>query len=419
MAKTKQNVDGLYAAGSSKTKESRKIVLEYIGEDASEKKPIETPAAGTRLDALAKNKKQRPAVSAADRQAAAAAIELVGKEAAGDRRAAVFSDKKEEAEKPALKSARAAEQPAPAALPAIRKRPGPKTGRPQPVEPAAEAGVTKRSARPKTHRLISARKIKRKTLAVKNRVEKNIARAVRPESPAGRSSALIGKFFSIAAAVVFAYYLLFALSVYWLHPDNRYSRLLNRCLPVPAIVSNFGFLDYYEYNDGVAAALAGGAPSLGEARQEMARLIIAKKIAREHGLELGAGRLSPEKKSELDAILLEAGLSRGFGEKAVEARKSIDSGENFDDAAKRYGFDLNSRYFTAEEAAGKFGGKIALMQIGQVSDIIVGEDGYFVVQVLEKNDAAFGLKYFYARGKILDDYIDEYLKRMKLWSLVR
>lgn len=107
---------------------------------------------------------------------------------------------------------------------------------------------------------------------------------------------------------------------------------------------------------------------------------------------------------------------------AKDALKSIQRGESFEEVAKRVSDDASASdggtvgFISSDHLSEPLRGSIKKMQIGQVSDVIHGSDGFFIVKLLEVRSTE-SQKLAEMKETIREMLAkEEYKKQLMLWS---
>jgi len=182
--------------------------------------------------------------------------------------------------------------------------------------------------------------------------------------------------------------------------DNRVFRFLDRCLPVPAIIVDNRLVDYYDYID-LKNKLNGDGVG---AKKELIKNVITRKFFRKYG----AGDVVANE------VINSTGLNR-----IRKIKTLINKGGDFDQIAGKYGdkrelISLGSDDFSKYE----YGDKIKALNMGEVSDVIFDQNGYYLFKCYEKNDSSTSLSYIFVQAKNFDEYVDEAAKNIYYVSFV-
>jgi hypothetical protein len=227
---------------------------------------------------------------------------------------------------------------------------------------------------------------------------------------------IFSSFYLIVSAVLF--YLIFSFLLLKFNLDNEISRRITFYVPVPAVVTKIGFIDYYDYKKIII--------ELGQElnnRQELeraARAVFIEKISLEKLLKKYdisfAGRQTEEVEKEINARLAadkklnEIPYSRM--NKIKELVESPQTGESFEEIGNKYGdeqgyVDQNNEFLRLAEKVGRF-------ESGQISDIIITDRGYYIVK--KENERS---KYIFVKSITFDEYFEKMFSELKIWVLAR
>jgi len=211
-------------------------------------------------------------------------------------------------------------------------------------------------------------------------------------------------------------YLSFVFFLIKFNPDNKLTRMIANYLPVPALISPAGVLQYYDYVDKknifINELNIQEGPLLNKA---FAIDIVVNSLARKFGID----RKENNFQEQLELNLMHDIDANSVGIKRIQKIKDlIDSGENFVQVSSKYGDRVDKIDFPSEEkAVEKFGNKLSGLKIDEISDVVVNNDGYYIFKRYKKNNS-FSLSYVYISSVDLDYYLDELVSELKVWSLV-
>ena len=180
-------------------------------------------------------------------------------------------------------------------------------------------------------------------------------------------------------------------------------RRIARVLPVPAVITSQGIINYNDWRD---LNLAGKKNSL-------AKWLILKNLRGKYGLPAN----SPDKALAIafarDENFNQVGLSRI--KKIREFLKNAYSLEQFSKYADEFSEVI---YYNDNEAAEKFGPAVFDLNGNQISDIIFRDNGYYIAQIVDHKNGQLGIKYlFVAAVKTLEQYISEATAKVKIFVL--
>ncbi len=209
-------------------------------------------------------------------------------------------------------------------------------------------------------------------------------------------------------------YLLFALLLLKFNMDNGASRAISSYVPVPALVTKHGTMNYYEYRD-LQNKLSNGEDEE-EVHLAILKNMILDKLAEKYGV---TGKTYEELEGLLsDKIIYDSEINIVAIKRMDNIQKLIAEKNDFVQVAQKYGQTGKVDFDSASEAADEYGDKIVDLKVGEVSSVIVTKDGYYIFRRFENKGVAFALSYVFIPGKTLDEYVGEILGDIKIWSLV-
>ncbi|MBA3046865.1 hypothetical protein KKC83_03645 [Patescibacteria group bacterium] len=260
-----------------------------------------------------------------------------------------------------------------------------------------------------------------------------------------------------ATAFVLFYILLFmALAVF--DYDSSAARKASEYLPVPALAAKIGMVgyygckdamdDFYYYGKGISKekikrelikelAVKNFAEQIGiqaadeEAELEFNKIISGKsedEIKNIMGAyyELGSDRyiervikprLVSEKASQ--AVLSDREINYPALSKIAAIKQAAEAGRDFYAVAEEMGDGLGfGEYYSYDEAISMFGDSAASISPGQTSDVIIINNKYYIIHCFARREDSIGLRHVFINAKSLDDYIQEAVSGLKVWSFV-
>jgi hypothetical protein len=207
-------------------------------------------------------------------------------------------------------------------------------------------------------------------------------------------------------------YMLFAISLYKIAPDNAYARKIESFIRVPAVVSSAGIIWYYDYIDYKRAIGA----NYGNLKLEILKMMMINDLSKKYGLKdmlYDDMLLELARKARFDDDINRVGISR-----ITKIKELIKNDDDFSQIAAKYGDKLDKVSFENSLAAvSLYGENVGSLQIGDVSDIIYGNDGYYVFRRY-KNGNDYALSYVFVANINLDDYLDQRVKGIKAWGFI-
>jgi len=218
-------------------------------------------------------------------------------------------------------------------------------------------------------------------------------------------------------------YISFVFILHNFNLDNQTTRTLAQYLPVPALISEVGIVEYYDYQDARIKLIndyldnyqvVPGEEILAEkVKEKLIKELVINELARKYNI-------TPSNQTALNAkIALDQDINYTVLVRMNKLKQMIEAGEDFYQVARRYGDDYNmGRYYNMEEAKNKFGLEVLNLEINQLSNIIITSQGYYLVQLYDKQNDLLGLKYIFLKAKYLDDYCREEMLELRVRSFV-
>jgi len=221
------------------------------------------------------------------------------------------------------------------------------------------------------------------------------------------------KIFIIIIIFLVIFYLTFVFLVLKFKLDNKTTRFINKYLPVPAIISDFGLIDYYQYID-TRKSYPGASSE--EIKQKILRDKIIFYLAKKYNIQ--TSNKQDLIKQISNKILYDRDINAVGINRINKIKELMMKNGNFIQIAVKYG-DRQGKvdYKNYFEAAKRFGEEIKDLKIGDISDVLVINDGYYIVKRYQKKDV-FAISYVFVKAKTLNKYLDEQLNSLKVWSFI-
>jgi len=223
---------------------------------------------------------------------------------------------------------------------------------------------------------------------------------------------------SILLLVISAFliYLLFVLLLIKINPDNKATRMIAQYVPVPALISSVGVVEYYDYEDKKSLFNSEFRTIDNKSLNKIFALdFILNSLIKKYEINYN----DKDFKQKIDkSIMLDLDINNVGIKRIQKIKDLIDKGESFVQVSNKYGDRVDKIDFENEQSAiKKFGSKLAGLKIDQVSNIIAYDGGYYIFKRYKK-DSKFALSYVYISSVSLDDYLNKEASKLKIWSLV-
>jgi len=228
----------------------------------------------------------------------------------------------------------------------------------------------------------------------------------------------------IILIIIFAViYFLFAMSLLNFNIDNKYFRKVAAYIPVPALISKIGFIDYYNYHDSFNKVKKSiqNEGDLNNFKLSLIRELILKDLAGQYNIRIGENKgLYGVFKEELNKnIILDKKINKVAISRIDKINQLISSGQDFKEIGEKYGDEFISKdYINKDEAMKIFGRQVEILKLGGISEVIPFGQGLYIINLLNENAYSYKLQSIFIKAKTLDDYLAEKLSSIKVWSLV-
>ena len=244
-----------------------------------------------------------------------------------------------------------------------------------------------------------------------------------------------GKIFSyvtlILIIVIILGYCAFSIALLNFHLDNNTARIISRYMPAPALITAKGAVEYYHYKDteneiknyyfNKTGLIPDKIELSKKTEEKLVKELLIKQLARKYNLQNKDKKIIPQSLKEKVAgkIAFDQEINQDGLFKIRKIQSVANKKENFNQVARTYGDESSpGAYYSINDAAAKFGPSAVNLAVGQISDIITTNSGYYLVECYGRRDDLLGLKYVFVKCKTLGQYLDEEIIKTKVWNLV-
>ena len=398
-----KNLDGIKKLNPEEIKKNRKIVLNYIGEKDKDPELIKEPKVTSRIisvfnkvDGIKLNKifSAKPKVNNLTGKPESAIDNRIGKqerinsekakaEAAKRWQEKLRLEEKEKEEKRILKENERLEE----------------------IKRAEEVERIKQEIILAKIEAAGKRKLKRQK-AVKL-FKDNLSNKLDEIFYAVKKNFVYGALYLITFLIIS--YAIFCLLVLRFKISDNIVGEMVRILPVPAVITSQGIISYYDFRD-ITKDINYSYLNPAERKNSFAKWIIIKNLSEKYGLPVNSS--SEALAFVADEDFNQTGLFRI--KKISELLKDVDSIEQLSKYADEYSDVI---YYNSENAAKKFGQAIFDLDIKQISDIIIRNNGYYIVQIIDNKEGQLGIKYLFVEAETLGQYVNEESSEIKIFIL--
>ncbi|NTU98972.1 hypothetical protein HGA64_03115 [Candidatus Falkowbacteria bacterium] len=221
--------------------------------------------------------------------------------------------------------------------------------------------------------------------------------------------------------IMFSSYVLFCLTFYTFKPTGRIARTAANFVSVPAVISTYGVIDYFEYYDlRNALASKGVAPAELDARATIASIEwqVVSELARFYSV-----RNKNTAVELLDAlgkaVVGDPELNASAYSSIRKVKNGLTAGQSLEQASAAEGGNISTDYYSTAEVSRKFGRTVISLTNGSRSGIIVAADGFYIVEMMSRKDNNFELKTVHIKPKTLTEIVNDKLAKAKAINLLQ
>lgn len=244
----------------------------------------------------------------------------------------------------------------------------------------------------------------------KNKLKKNLHR--KGVRRLGRS---VRRFAYGSATFALGFYLSYLLLVYSFAPRNALFEQLAGQLPAPALVSNYGLVDFYSYQQIKASKESFAIPE--DPSMMALKWQIINSLAGHYGVD-----------QDLDQDLLLEVLKRKVvgdssmnyygSRKFLELKQAVRRGGSLAEVAETTDLTIHRGAYTKKLAAQQFGDLVYGLQLNALSPVIINDQGIYLLSVLSTSDTRMEFDYLFVPARTLSQLINEKMADAWIVSLV-
>jgi len=283
-----------------------------------------------------------------------------------------------------------------------------------------EALLIERRAEKEKRKLARAKKIKkyRKNIKIKLSAFLNLSRIFCKRTAAVLAYLLV---------LLLAFYIALSFIIIGFKIDNKLTRKIADYITIPALITNYGIVDYYDYQDKLAAAArqnyqtVSAADAAVKIKQQACQWainnLIYQKLVAKYRLELAASA-SGNKYNLAKQVILDDEINQVSLARVQKIEDLLKASKDFSEV-KKFGDGFGERvYLKRNLAESKFSQAINSLPIGQISSKIVTASGFYIIEKYSESGDVIAVKYIFVKAKTLDDYLTEKQNNLKVFSLV-
>jgi hypothetical protein len=218
-----------------------------------------------------------------------------------------------------------------------------------------------------------------------------------------------------SATFALGFYLGYLLLVYSFAPKGPLFEQVAGRLPAPALVSNYGLVDFYSYQQ--IKSIAASSESDNNPNLMVLKWQIINSLAERYGVD-----------RDLDQDLLLEVLKRKVvgdssmnyygARKFIELKQALRRGETIEKVAESTGLAIHRSTYTKKLAAEQFGDLVYGLQANSLSPVIVNDQGIYLLSVLSNSDTKMEFNYLFVPARTLGQLIQEKMADAWIVSLV-
>ncbi len=206
--------------------------------------------------------------------------------------------------------------------------------------------------------------------------------------------------------------------------DNKILRQINSFVPIPALITPQGIIDYYTYEDIRSAIVDTTSDPENidrDAKVAVIKNLLVEDLAARYGI---AGQLAGKVDDKIASTLLpyvirDQAINQVGIKRIGKIFDLINTGNDFAAVANRYGDEQGQLNITAgNKDQYDFYGQISGLQKNDFSQIVYNDDGYYIFRCYDRRGDNLYLSYVMVKARNLDNYLNDAILNYRMWSLV-
>jgi hypothetical protein len=276
----------------------------------------------------------------------------------------------------------------------------------------------KRRAQKKKERAKARRK---KIVEFKKKMKQNVVIWRTAGLQALRWMRTVAFFAVIFGAILYSFILIVVLRF---GVDNTIFRKISVVVPLPAIITQDGVIEYYNYRDMLATwqMQTGRKLTPEEIKIKLAERLVLIRLCRKYGVSVPDATVSNETlvRKLHDKVIRDKGINQVGLNRIKKIKQLIDREGQFIKIAAKYG-DKVGQITVGNDNINQFnyGAAVKNMQPGEISDIIFAPEGYYIFRCYDRDINGAALSYVFVRAKTLTEYLSEAIAGYRIISLVK
>ena len=282
----------------------------------------------------------------------------------------------------------------------------------------------------KRKKAIYSRKRKKEKKKKRNEMFTNLNSLVKNLTRSGQEKFLFisGKVLNLLLILIIVcgfFYTSFTFIILKFDIDNKIVRYFSNYIFVPAFISKDGAVEYYNYQNHIRQIQNESEIDTSQADID-AKLIftsefIFNNLLKSHKLpSYKYNQIDESIKNEISKKLLtDTEINQVSLSRIKKVKELIKDNDDFVQISSKFG-DKTGSLIINDDNKNEFSyyDTVSQMNEGEISNIILTNDGYYIFRLFAKNDLFIELNYVYINGITLDEYIKTEIEGYKLWSFV-
>ncbi len=226
----------------------------------------------------------------------------------------------------------------------------------------------------------------------------------------------------VALVLGLLFYSILAVLIIKFDLDNNLARKITKRSLIPAFITKEGIVPYYIYKD-LKANMADNFNSADELEQgvklAIANNLVISNLADKYNLSFVSLNSEELKQRINERIVYDLELNQVAINRINKVKQMIDENGDFVRVANKYSDEKGQININKEnENYYSFSQEVKNLEVNEISDIVVTPEGYYIFRCYDKKDDFVALSYVFIKARGLEEYLEEAITNLKIWSLV-
>ncbi len=205
-------------------------------------------------------------------------------------------------------------------------------------------------------------------------------------------------------------YFIFIFLVLKLNLDNKFFRIVENILPIPALIYDNGIISYYSYKDlktDYASQNFNENTNVIILKNSIIKNILLNKLLYKYKIMVEHGNYDNYEEKIGPLMVYDMEINQVAINRINKIKNMIVSNEDFLHISEKYGDEQGQKTITVNELETlKYKNKIRNLSLGGISPIIAEPEGYYLYRLNSKTESVMSYNYIFVKAKTLEEYLN-------------